>query len=91
MVDKIVAVLNLTGQDQINFTAYLGSVRQAMMSKGHKEQLRFCFNLMDHDGNGYICPNDIDVLNTLYTGTCPLLFQDFLALAAMISYKKTYC
>ena len=61
-----------------------------MMSKGHREQLKFCFNLLDHDGNGYICPNDIDVFNTQYTGTCPQLCSDFLALAAMFSFKRTH-
>ena len=63
MAEKIVAALNLTGQDPINFLAYLTSVKLTFM-KSHREQLRFCFNLLDHDGNGYICPNDIDVFNT---------------------------
>ena len=64
MTEKIVSVLNWTGNDQINFTSYLGSLKMHMMAKGHREQLKFCFNLFDHDGNGYICPNDMDVFNT---------------------------
>ena len=90
MADKIIAALNLTGQISINFTAYLSAVRTAMMSKSHKEQLRFCFNLLDHDENGHICPNDMDVFNTQYTGTCALLNTDYMALANMYSFKKTH-
>ena len=68
--------------EDVNFTSYLAGVRAAMV-KSHREVLKFCFNLFDHDSNGLICANDIDVFNTLYTGTCSLLSSDFLALANM--------
>ncbi len=64
MVDKIINALNFKGMNPINFTAYLGNLKAAMMGKGHREQLKFCFNLFDHDGDGFICPNDLDVFNT---------------------------
>jgi len=88
VAEKIVSALNMAGQTEINFTNYLGSIRANLMAKGQRDQLKFCFNLFDHDGNGYICPNDIDVFNTQYTGTCSLLSSDFLALANMFSFKS---
>ena len=88
MAKKIVAVLNLTGVETINFTQYLSSIRTHIMTKGNKDQLRICFNLMDHDSNGVVCPNDIDVYNMQYTGTCSLLSSDFIALSQMFSLKK---
>ena len=89
MAKKIIACLNFTGMETINFTQYLTSIRLHIMSKGNKDQLRFCFNLMDHDGNGYICPNDIDVYNMQFTGTCSLLSSDFMALSHMFALKKS--
>ena len=90
MAERIISILNFTGQDIINFTGYLGSLKAHMMTKSHREQLKFCFNLLDHDGNGFICPQDMDVFNTQYTGTCPLLASDFLALANMFSFKQKH-
>ena len=43
---------------------------------------------MDHDSNGVICPNDMDVYNMQYTGTCSLLSSDFIALTQMFALKK---
>ena len=87
MVDKIISALNLKGMDPVNFTSYLSNIKTYMMAKSHREQLRFTFNLFDHDSNGFICPNDIDVFNTQFTGTNSLLSSDFLALAKMFSFK----
>ena len=82
MAEKIVDSLNLLGVEHVNFTSYLAGVRSAMV-KSQREVLKFCFNLFDHDANGLICPKDIDVFNTLYTGTCSLLSSDFMALTNM--------
>ena len=90
MAERIVSGLNFTGTETINFTEYLGHIRSSMMSKGHKEQLRFCFNLFDLDGNGFICPNDMDKFNMQYTGICSLLSTDYLALANMFTFKQAH-
>ena len=74
----------------MNFTEYLGHIRSHMMTKSHREQLRFCFNMFDLDGNGYICPNDMDKFNMQYTGTCALLSTDYLALANMFTFKQAH-
>lgn len=47
MSEKIVTALNCKGVDPLNFTAYLGAFKSNMMIKGHREQLKFCFNLFD--------------------------------------------
>ena len=64
MSEKIMSALNFSGTESMNFTEYLGHIKSYMMTKGHKEQLRFCFNLFDQDGNGHICPTDMDIFNT---------------------------
>ena len=90
MSEKIVVALNLAGMNEINYTQYLSSIRSSMMAKGQKEQIKFCFNLFDHDGNGFVCARDLDVLNTQFTGTSSLLQSDFLALASMFNFKQTH-
>ena len=89
IAEKIVDSINVLGAEHVNYTSYLANVRSALV-KSQRDVLKFCFNLFDHDGNGLICPNDIDVFNTLYTGTCCLLSTDFIALANMFSFKKKY-
>lgn len=44
--------------------------------------------MLDHDGDGFISPTDLDVFNTQYTGTCSLLATDFLAIAKMLNLKR---
>ena len=90
MAKKIVHILNLTGNPEINFTSYLGAIKAHILTKGLREQLKICFNLFDHDGDGTICPDDMNVFNTQYTGTCGLLSTDFIALANMYSFKTKY-
>ena len=68
MSEKIVTALNCKGVDPLNFTAYLGAFKSNMMIKGHREQLKFCFNLFDQDGDGYISPNDMLIFNEQFTG-----------------------
>ena len=46
--------------------------------------------MFDLDGNGYICPNDMDRFNIQYTGICTLLSSDYIALAKMHSFKQTH-
>ena len=58
-----------------------------MMGKGIREQLKFCFQMFDHDGDGFISPNDMLVFNTQFMGKCDLLASDFLALTHMFSFK----
>mmetsp|Transcript_5080 Transcript_5080/g.6215 ORF Transcript_5080/g.6215 Transcript_5080/m.6215 type:complete len:259 (-) Transcript_5080:2308-3084(-) len=90
MADKIVTALNCRGVDPLNFTAYLGAIKSHMMVKGHREQLKFCFNLFDHDGDGLISPNDMIVLSTQFMGECSLLASDFIAMTHMFTFKQKY-
>ena len=87
MADKIVSTLNVRNVDPLNWTQYLQSIKSHMMTKGSRDQLKFCFQLFDHDGDGLISPNDMLVLSNQFTGQCSLLGSDFIALAQMFSFK----
>ena len=62
MTEKIIEFLDIN-QDSVSYISFIEKLRAKLIGKSHREQLKFCFQLFDHDGNQYICPQDLDVFN----------------------------
>ena len=60
MSEKILEFFDFQS-DTINYTTFIEKIRAKLTGKSHREQLRFCFLLFDHDGNQLICPKDLDI------------------------------
>ena len=87
MSEKILEFFDFQS-DTINYTTFIEKIRAKLTGKSHREQLRFCFILFDHDGNHMICPKDLDIFYKQYAGVCTLLSSDFIDLSRYLKDKR---
>ena len=88
MTDKIVAYLDLVGNDEVYFKTFVEKLKSKLILARHEQVLKFSFDLFDYNDNKLVCMQDMARFNEEFAGVCTELVHDYNDITAVLLRKR---
>jgi hypothetical protein len=88
MTDKIIAYLDIGGNDEVYFKTFVEKLKSKFLFARHDQVLKFCFDLYDYNDNKLVCIHDLARFNEEFTGICTELVHDYNDISAVLLRKR---
>ena len=75
-------------ESTITYRAFVEKICQKFVLKSKAQLVKFAFELFDHDSNGVICLQDLQVFSLHFGGACDVLMGDFRAIMDFLAKKR---